>query len=149
LIPHQNIENSAENEGYRLVKWQPDPAWVGNSGNNDVATIRYAEILLTKAEAIIRSGGDAAEALDLVNQVRKRSNATELSSLALNTILDERGRELMFEGTRRRDMIRFGTFFTGTWKYKTTVTPEYRKILPIPITELNANPSLTQNPGYQ
>lgn len=149
LVPHQNLENSAENEGYRLLKWQPDPAWVGNSGTNDVAVIRYAEILLTKAEALLRSGGDAAEALRLVNQVRARSNASQLGSLTLNTILDERGRELMYEGTRRRDMIRFGTFFTGTWKYKTTVTPEYRKILPIPVTELNANPSLTQNPGYQ
>jgi starch-binding outer membrane protein, SusD/RagB family len=46
-------------------------------------------------------------------------------------------------------MIRFGTWFTGTWKYKTTVTPEYRKVLPIPVTELNANPALVQNQGYQ
>lgn len=148
LIPHQNLENSAENEGYRLVKWQPDPAWVGNSGNNDVATIRYAEILLIKAEALLRSGGSTSEALSLVNLVRKRSKATELSSITLNTILDERGRELMYEGSRRRDLIRFGTFFTGTWKYKTTTTPEFRKLLPIPVTELNANTSLSQNPGY-
>lgn len=53
LIPHQNIDNAAENEGFRLVKWQPDPAWVGNGGNNDVALIRYAEMLLTKAEALL------------------------------------------------------------------------------------------------
>jgi hypothetical protein len=149
LIPHQNIENSAENEGFRLLKWQPDPAWVGNAGNNDVATIRYAEILLIKAEAILRSGGSSADALALVNQVRERSKASKWNSITLNDILNERGRELMYEGTRRRDMIRFGTFFTGTWKYKTTVTPEFRKLLPIPVTELNANPSLTQNQGYQ
>ncbi|MBD0351882.1 MAG: RagB/SusD family nutrient uptake outer membrane protein, partial [Flavisolibacter sp.] len=107
------------------------------------------EILLIKAEALLRSGGSASEALGLVNQVRQRSNATILNALTLNDILDERGRELIYEGTRRRDMIRFGTWFTGTWKYKTTVTPEYRKLLPIPVTELNANPALKQNPGYQ
>jgi len=148
LIPHQNIDNAAENEGFRLLKWQPDPAWVGNGGNNDVALIRYAEILLTKAEALLRSSGSAAEALALVNQVRVRSKAATLTTITLNDILDERGRELMYEGARRRDLIRFGTFFTGTWKFKTTTTPAFRKVLPIPVTELNANSALTQNQGY-
>jgi hypothetical protein len=148
LIPHQNQENSAENEGYRLLKWQPDVTWVNGGAGNDVATIRYAEILLTKAEAILRSGGVADDARSLVNQVRARSKASALNSITLNDILDERGRELMYEGTRRRDMIRFGTWLTGTWKFKTTVTPAYRKLLPIPVAELNANAALVQNDGY-
>lgn len=148
LIPHQNITNSAENEGYRLVKWQPDPSWVGQSGSNDVALIRYAEILLTKAEAILRAGGSTTEALDLVNQVRDRSDASLLENITLNDILEERGRELIWEGARRRDMIRFGTYLTWDWKFKTTDSPEFRKLFPIPSIELNANSNLTQNPGY-
>lgn len=148
LIPHQNLTNAAENEGFRVLKWLPDTQWINGAAGNDVATIRYSEILLTKAEALLRSGGSASEALGLVNDVRRRSNASTMTSLSLNDILDERGRELIYEGTRRRDMIRFGTWFTGTWTYKTTVTPEHRKLLPIPVTELNANPKLNQNPGY-
>lgn len=148
LIPHQSLTNAAENEGYRLLKWQPDVAWVNGGAGNDVAVIRYADILLTKAEALLRSGGSATEALGLVNDVRRRSNASVLNSITLNTILDERGRELMYESSRRRDMIRFGTYFTGTWKYKTTATPEFRKLYPIPTVELNANRALKQNPGY-
>ncbi len=148
LVPHENISNSAENEGYRLVKWQPDPAWVGQAGNNDVALIRYAEILLTKAEAILRAGGNASEALDLVNEVRRRSDASILTDITLNDMLDERGRELIWEGARRRDMIRFGTYLTWDWKFKTADSPGYRTLFPIPSIELNANANLTQNLGY-
>jgi hypothetical protein len=148
LIPHVNQENAAENEGFRVLKWLPDAVWVNGASGNDIATIRFAEILLIKAEALLRSGGSASDALALVNQVRQRSSASVLNSLTLNNILDERGRELIYESTRRRDMIRFGTWFTGTWKYKTTVTPEFRKLLPIPVAELNANAALKQNPGY-
>lgn len=149
LIPHVNQENSAENEGFRVLKWLPDATWVNGAAGNDVATIRFSEILLTKAEALLRSGGDRAAALGLINQVRERSKATTLQILTLKDIENERARELIYESSRRRDMIRFGTWFTGTWKFKTTVTPEYRKILPIPVTELNANAALKQNPGYQ
>lgn len=148
LVPITSPKNAAENEGYRLLKWQPDNTWVNGGGGNDVATIRYAEILLTKAEALLRSGGSATDARTLVNQVRVRSNATSLANVTLNNILDERGRELMWEGTRRRDMIRFGTFFTWTPFFKPAVTPAFRGLLPIPAAELGANPNLKQNPGY-
>lgn len=148
IVPHQNVTNSAENEGYRLVKWQPDGPWVGQSGFNDVALIRYAEILLIKAEAILRSGGSASEALALVNEVRARSNASALAAITLEDILEERGRELIWEGARRRDMIRFGTYLTWDWQFKNTDSPEFRKLFPIPAIELNANTNLTQNPGY-
>lgn len=149
LVPHVNQENSAENEGFRVLKWQPDVAWVNGAASNDVATLRYSDVLLMKAEALLRSGGSQADALALVTQVRDRSKASRLAAVTLKNIEDERAREFIYEGSRRRDMIRFGTWFTGTWKFKTTVTPEYRKILPIPVTELNANAALKQNPGYQ
>jgi len=148
LIPIVSPKNAAENEGYRVIKWQPDNTWINGGGGNDVAMIRYAEILLTKAEAILRSGGLAGTALGLVNQVRVRSNATLLGTVTLNDILNERGRELMWEGARRRDMIRFGTFFTWTPFFKPAVTPAFRGLLPIPAAELGANPNLKQNPGY-
>lgn len=148
LIPHQDISNSAENEGYRELKWQPDPNWVGSNGHNDLAIIRYAEILLTKAEALVRSGTNPSEALALVNQVRTRSHAAPLATLSLQDILDERGQELLFEGKRRQDMIRFGTYLTWTWKFKPDPDPDYKALFPIPQVELNANPNLKQNPGY-
>lgn len=148
LVPIANPKNAAENEGYRLMKWQPDNTWINGGAGNDVATIRYSEILLTKAEAIVRSGGLVTDALALVNQVRVRSNATPLASISLNDILNERGRELMWEGTRRRDMIRFGTFFTWTPSWKPAVTPAFRGLLPFPAAELSANTKLVQNPGY-
>jgi starch-binding outer membrane protein, SusD/RagB family len=149
LIPHVNQENSAENEGFRVLKWRPDATWVNGAAGNDIATLRYADILLMKAEALFRSGGSQSDALGLVNQVRERSKASTLQALTLKDIENERARELIYESSRRRDMIRFGTWFTGTWKFKTTVTPEYRKLLPIPVTELNANASLVQNEGYR
>lgn len=148
LVPHLNQENSAENEGYRVLKWQPDQTWVNGAAGNDIATIRYAEILLMKAEALLRSGGDPSVALRLVNDVRERSNASTLQTLTLKNIEEERARELIYESSRRRDMIRFGTWFSGTWKFKTTVTPDFRKVLPIPVTEMNTNPSFVQNTGY-
>ena len=149
LIPHVNQENSAENEGFRVLKWQPDATFVNGAAGNDIATLRYADILLMKAESILRSGGAMGDALLLVNQVRLRSKATPLQVVTLKDIEEERAREFIYESSRRRDMIRFGTWFTGTWKFKTTVTPEFRKILPIPVQELNANAALKQNQGYQ
>ncbi|HJR99698.1 MAG TPA: RagB/SusD family nutrient uptake outer membrane protein, partial [Flavobacterium sp.] len=77
-----------------------------------------------------------------------RSNATVLSSLTLKNIEDERARELIWEGHRRRDMIRFGTYFTGTWAFKTGQTETFRGIYPIPQEQRTANPKLEQNPGY-
>lgn len=109
--------------------------------------IRYADILLIKAEALYRMG-KTAEALDLVNQVRMRSSATPLTNLTLQYIEDERGRELLWEGSRRRDMIRFGDYFTGIWKFHTTETPQSKGLYPIPEQQIIANKNLIQNPGY-
>ena len=56
--------------------------------------------------------------------------------------------EFIWENQRRRDMIRFGSYFTDTWFYKTGVTEEWRGIYPIPAIQLNNNPNLKQNPNY-
>ena len=98
-----------------------------------------------KAEALARKG-NFTDALLLVNQVRKRSNAEELTSLTLEDVFEERGRELAFEMHRRRDLIRFGKF-TDAWEFKEASEP-FRTLYPIPVTAIDANPKLQQNPGY-
>lgn len=149
LVPIVDYTSVAHNEGYRVLKYVPDGNWVDRFSSNDVVFIRYSDMLLTKAEALFRqTGGADARSLELVNAVRQRSNATPLTTLTLQDIEDERAREFLWEGSRRRDMIRFGSYFTGTWKFKTTVTPQWRGIYPIPQNQLNGNPNLVQNPNY-
>ncbi|MEX2404246.1 MAG: RagB/SusD family nutrient uptake outer membrane protein, partial [Balneolales bacterium] len=149
LVPIVDYQSVAHNEGARVLKYIPDGNWVGRSSSNDIPFIRYSEILLTKAEALYRSPeGSNSEALALLNEVRTRSNATELSEISLEIIENERAREFIWEGQRRRDMIRFGSYFTGTWKFKTEETPEYRGIYPIPQNQIQGNDNLIQNPGY-
>ena len=111
------------------------------------------------AECVVRgaAGGNISQAVDYVNDVRERSNATTITAgdLTLDFILDERGRELNLEGHRRSDLIRFGKFTGGSylwpWKGNTlngTSIPSTYNVFPIPLTALQANPNLTQNPGY-
>jgi hypothetical protein len=75
--------------------------------------------------------------------------------LTLAFILDERGRELLWEATRRTDLVRYGQFTGGTylwaWKGGTqagVATAPHLNLYPIPASQLAANPKLTQNPGY-
>lgn len=128
----------------------------------DFPMFRLADFYLMYAEAVLRggSGGDRGTALNLVNQLRERAygdaqgNISD-AELTLDFILDERARELFWEGHRRTDLIRFGQFTNGTyvwpWKGKTydgTQVPEYRNLYPIPSADMNANPNLKQNVGY-
>ena len=77
--------------------------------DNEYAIFRYADVLLMKAEALLRTG-DAAGGLAIVNQIRTKRGASALGSLDLNAMLDERGREMYWEGWRRQDLIRFGKY---------------------------------------
>ena len=151
IIAVQDLVSAQDNEGYKVLKYTPiGTSWSGYNGDNDLVLIRYADILMIKAEALFRGGTTTIPdtALNLINTVRNRSNATPLGSLTLKDIENERARELIWEGHRRRDMIRFGTYFTGTWKFKTTQTETFRGIYPIPAEQLTANPNLVQNQGY-
>ncbi|WP_158233401.1 RagB/SusD family nutrient uptake outer membrane protein [Reichenbachiella sp. 5M10] len=143
------ITAAGEAQGVRVVKWAPDetaaiPQWM----NNDVALIRYADVILMKGEALWRKGDDAG-AMTLINQVKTARGAANITSIAASgqEILDERGFEFYWEGHRRTDLIRFDVFTKGTWWAK-EVSDEYRKIYPIPVTALSANENLVQNPGY-
>ena len=95
-----------------------------------------------------RLGRDLDVALQLVNDVRTRSNCTGFTSLSLEKIEKERAREFIWENQRRKDMIRFGSFFTEKTFYSDGKTEQWRGIYPIPAQQINANPNLEQNPNY-
>jgi hypothetical protein len=122
---------------------------------------RLADAYLIYAEANIRGGGgSAATALGYVNALRQRAygdNSGDITApeMTLQFLLDERGRELLWEAHRRSDLIRFGQFSGSTylwaWKGGTQAgqsTPPHLELYPLPASELSANPNLTQNPGY-
>lgn len=130
--------------------------------DTDLPLIRLAEVYLTYAEAVLRggTGGDRATALGYINQLRSRAygNASGNiadSDLTLDFILDERARELYWEGLRRTDLIRYGKFTGGSylWSFKGgaasgVTVPDYRNLYPIPQDARTANENLTQNTGY-
>jgi starch-binding outer membrane protein, SusD/RagB family len=137
-----------------------DPA--GNFSDIDFPLFRLGEIYLIYTEAVLRggTGGDAATALGYINALRTRAygNASgNITAADLNTdfVLDERGRELYYEATRRTDLIRYGKFTTSAylWAWKggilggVAVADKYN-IFPLPSTDLSANPNLIQNTGY-
>ena len=136
--------------GVRSIKFFPDPNTNPSTRaqNNDMPIFRLADVHLMKAEALLRTGGDAGTALKLVNDIRARSGVTvPLTSLTLDDILLERGRELAWEGWRRNDLIRFGKY-EGKWGFKAGNESVNFRIFPIPATELVLNSKLVQNPGY-
>ncbi len=137
-------------QGVRSVKYevqQNNPSTVNQ--DNDFVVLRYADVLLMKAEASLRLG-DVATAISLVNQIRQRASLPPISSLTTDELLAERGRELVWENWRRNDLIRFGKW-EGSWnvslKYVKQNQP-FRRLFPIPTSQLSKNPYLKQNPGY-
>jgi hypothetical protein len=155
FVPEINSLNTAtELQGARCKKWEFSRDLQQNeSMGTDWAFFRYADILLLKAEAIMRKNGGVATqaAVNEVNKVRERAfgnaaNNYNMASLTLNELLNERGRELAWEGHRRQDLIRFGKW-TEAWFGK-PVTPASKEIYPIPNAVLLSNPNLKQNPGY-
>ncbi len=140
--------------GARCGKWEFDKTPGPNSAmSNDFAVFRLADIILMKAEAQLRSG-DKTSALNTINQkingisIRSRVNMPDFGNeLNLDTLLNERGRELAWEGHRRSDLIRFG-HFTDARSPEKAVSEPFRTLYPIPEPEISKNPYLEQNPGY-
>ena len=138
--------NTLELAGIRAVKYAFDYGTSGDFKKNDYVVFRYPDILLMKAEAMIRSN-NAAGALPIVNSIRAKRGATALASVDLNALLDERGRELYWESSRRSDLIRFGKYLLA-WQEKSADAGTKNLLFPIPSSQLAVNPNLSQNPGY-
>jgi hypothetical protein len=157
------------NDGYAVTKFKnisstgqagSDPS--GNFADLDFPLFRLGDVYLMYAEAVLRggTGGDAATALGYVNALRDRaykgpSGEITATDLTLPFILDERGRELYWEGGRRTDLIRYGLFTSGTylWPWKGGVlngtgVDAHLNIYPLASTDIVANPNLKQNAGY-
>ena len=133
-----------ESAGPRMLKWPIDPNMTGWFSGADYAIFRYSHVLLMMAEAEFNlSGGGLAE----LNQVRTRAGLDALASIDSDAILAERGHELLWEGFRRQDQIRHGTFLEA-WTHKDASDGEHRVLYPIPQSQLDANPNLVQNSGY-
>lgn len=133
-------------DGVRFAKYEYESGLM-NGMNNDYVIYRFADILLMKSEALVRMGSKS-EALQYINQVRERANTKPYTEqeLTLEEILDERSRELAWEGHRRQDLIRFNKW-NEPWFEKNS-TDEHTKLFPIPYWAIDTNPNLKQNPGY-
>jgi hypothetical protein len=155
--------------GVRIGKWEF--AIGANPGNlsNDVAVFRYADVLLMKAEALWRQGNEP-DALELVNQIRRRAGLTddlttvdgkvsfdlEGPDVEGGELLNEMGREMFAEHNRRQDLIRWG-LWTSNQKWTIPFhnvgdivkSDPYLVLFPINRSKLAANPNLVQNPGYE
>jgi hypothetical protein len=163
LIPGDASMNVGDNfngwnQGYRCIKWgiqASDYETYNRNQSNDVPIFRYADILLMKAEAILRgataTNGDTP--MSLFNQIRSYVKAPTLTTApTLQDVLDERGREFFSEMWRRNDLIRFGQF-EKDWGLKHVVNPaaktqKWRRIFPIHRNIMNSNTNWKQNTGY-
>lgn len=147
-----------ENSGARFDKYKPGVLGAANYRETHYLIYRLTEIYFDKAEALMRKNGGKAtqEAVDLINDCRERafdpdvwdSKKYTTASMTLDTLLAERGREFIFEGKRREDLIRFGKFTTTSWWDHKPDGDKNKTLFPIPNTQLGANPELVQNPGY-
>lgn len=145
-------------QGYRSIKFYPNPneyAQYSRNQSNDVPIFRFADIILTKAEAILRgaqaTGEDTPQSL--FNQIRSYVHAPLIDHTpTLQDVLDERGREFFDENWRRNDMIRFGTFESEYGFHKkgfpNASFDKTRRIFPVPQDVLNENVNWKQNLGY-
>lgn len=178
-------EGTFHNNGWWVYKWtnldhEGKPMYRTEDAatiiwpDTDIPLIRLADVYLMYAESAARSGQNLGTAVDLVNQLRARgyerqgnytinenwltASATvsyDGPSVPFGNILNERMRELYWEGQRRTDLIRFG-LFTGNsylWEWKNGAengagTNERYNLYPIPQTDMQANGGLEQNPGY-
>ncbi|WP_160710944.1 RagB/SusD family nutrient uptake outer membrane protein [Chitinophaga solisilvae] len=142
-------------KGARSIKFYPDKNINTSTRfqNNDMPVFRLADVMMMKAEAILRGAaptavkGEMQTADVLVSKVRGRSGAPAVAGITLDSMLVERAREFAWEGWRRNDLIRFGKF-EGKWGFKKADNDAFRRIFPIPEIELALNPGLVRNPGY-
>jgi len=143
-----SLYNATEYDGVRQQKWELTPGF--QSQDADFALFRYSDILLMKAECTLRLGNSAG-ALTYTAPVRARAGLANFTAGAFNadSLLAERGREFVWEGWRRQDLIRFGHFGDAK-QFKPNADPadKHLELLPIPTRALLKNKNLTQNTNY-
>lgn len=148
-------------QGYRFGKYEIKVGATGTP-DNDYVIMRYAEVLMMKAECILRTGGNSQDAAELVNEVRRRNfeTANSLTGAELEAtityngvpvkygrFLQELGVEFALEGLRRSQLIRFDDNFTkGTWWEHQPTNDIKRNLMLIPFDQLQRNSNLVQNP---
>ena len=142
-------------QGYRSVKWFALATDYNNGRNlsNDIPIFRYADIILTKAEVLVRQG-NGVQAKELINDIRIYAKAEDLltGNATLNDVYEERGREFFDEIWRRNDMIRFGHYedqygFKREGFSRASFDKNHR-VFPVSKNDLDLNPLWNQNPGY-
>ncbi|MEO6498852.1 MAG: RagB/SusD family nutrient uptake outer membrane protein [Mucilaginibacter sp.] len=164
----QNIEINeigTFTDGYAVTKFR-NVKRDGTAGSSldfadvDIPIFRLGEVYLIYAEAVLRggAGGDNATAVSSFNKLRERAygnTSGNVASITLDMILEERGRELFWEGYRRTDLIRYGRFTDASylWPFKGGVkggrgVEPFRNIFPLPAADVTANSNLVQNTGY-
>ncbi|WP_338236179.1 RagB/SusD family nutrient uptake outer membrane protein [Persicobacter diffluens] len=162
----KEIQNQDQfTEGYAVVKFK-NKKQDGSDGSNlsegfadtNFPVFRLADAYLMTAELEWRINGSiSAASIGRINEIRTRGGASTVNSITdpKDFLLKERARELYWEGHRRTDLVRFGELVGDNyvWAFKggipsgTSVNSRYN-LMPIPSTDVNANPNLKQNPGY-
>ena len=162
----QRPNKQVDSQGFKSRDALKNKTAAGINGSNnatsahvdiDFPMFRLADVYLMLAEAKHRLG-DQGSALTYVNLVRERAygnTSFNLGAVSLLDILDERARELQWEGTRRTDLIRYGLFTSGTyvWPFKGgdvagIGVDDHFNLYPLPSSDIILNPNLSQNPGY-
>lgn len=149
-----NMVTGYGNNQSLCIKYEPDPNANGGETGNDIPEIRYADILLARAEALNELNGPSIECIGLINEVRTRAGASSLDAADFTKetlrdhILNERGWELYYEAKRREDLIRHGKFISEAQARGITHAQEFHTRYPIPQNEMDANPNVEQNGGY-
>lgn len=154
VTPLNRDEQGNPLDNVRSFKYVPDPNGIGQMNGNDIPYIRLTDMMLSRAEALNELNGPTQEAIDLIMLVRNRVNASEVTLADFpdkeslrDFILAERGREFYSEGFRREDLIRHGKFIERAIQRGKDAKPHH-VLYPIPQAQLDNNPNLEQNEGY-
>ncbi|RAV28146.1 RagB/SusD family nutrient uptake outer membrane protein [Sinomicrobium soli] len=153
-----SMAEGEENSGARFHKYKSGTLDDENYQENNYVIYRLTEIYFNKAEALMRRNDGVApqEAVDLVNASKERAFTGAdwpdamytTATLTMDELLAERGREFIFEGKRRTDLIRFDKYVTASWWDHEPSNDPNRELYPIPSNQIASNPNLKQNPGY-
>ena len=148
-----SLTDATHNDGARLLKYEVAKNAVNKYCDNDFVLMRYADVLYMQYEAAKRAGNETKCAELLADadfqKIRTRAGVSAYSSLDLDELLNERGREFAWEMVRRRDLIRYNKYSKGSWDFKPAAADNHCDWFPIPRKMIETSGGLwTQNPGY-